>query len=159
LSVAATLSESGTSDTATHGRGNRGGYGAYLRALEELAMSNAWVVDENRQLVTSGNAANRAYRYADLPIEADRLIQSVFAGRTVIGEDFSNLLKTPTITVGTPIYNNGVVTAALLLHTPLEVCRGNDRARHAAGVFIVCLRRCLLPSDCLSRYRSGLQNR
>lgn len=120
LSVAATLSESDTSDTATHGRGNRGGYGAYLRALEELAMSDAWVVDENRQLVTSGNTANRAYRYADLPIEADRLIQSVFEGQTIISQDFSNLLKTPTITVGTPIYNNGTVAAALLLHTPLE---------------------------------------
>ncbi len=123
VTIAATLSEAFSETNSSGpgsgmGNGMHGGYGTYLRALDEIAMTDVWVVDENLQLITSGKMEN--YTYADLPQDADKVVKEVFNGKTAFSEGFSNLLNSPTLTVGTPIISNGKVIGALLLHSPVE---------------------------------------
>ena len=96
------------------------GYGAYIRLLDDIAMTDVWIVDENLELITSGKMANQQYNYADLPQDAETVVKEVFQGKTTFSEGFSTLLNTPTLTVGTPIESNGKVIGALLLHSPVE---------------------------------------
>lgn len=99
--------------------GGQGGYGAYLRFLDDIAMADVWIVDEDLNLITSGMASNKL-RYADLPKDAEAVVKEVFKGNTTFSEGFSNLLKAPTLTVGTPIKSGEKVIGSLLLHSPVE---------------------------------------
>lgn len=113
---------SGAGNGAGNGSGNgaQGGYGSYLRTLNEIALTDAWVVDENLDVITNGKMGNATISYADLPQDAETVVDEVFKGETAFSEGFSNLLNTPTLTVGTPIYSDGKVIGALLLHSPVE---------------------------------------
>lgn len=99
--------------------GGQGGYGAYLRFLDDIAMSDVWIVDENLDLITGG-VSGMQYQYADLPPDAETVVKEVFEGKTTFSEGFSELLDKPTLTVGTPIESNGTVVGALLLHTSVD---------------------------------------
>jgi len=124
LSIAATLSEvygeNGGSAGNRAGAGKQGGFGAYLRALDKVALNDVWVVDENLELITNGRMGSGTYSYADLPQDAETVVDRVFMGETTFSEGFSNLLEKPSLTVGTPIYAGGKVVGALLLHSPVE---------------------------------------
>lgn len=112
-----------------------GGYGMYLRLLDKIAMTDVWVVDENLQLVTSGNMAYSGYRYTDLPQGAEAVVQEVFKGKTTFSESFSAMLDTPAITVGTPIVIEGKIAGALLMHASVK---GMDEAS-AQGINILTI--------------------
>lgn len=100
--------------------GGQGGYMAYLRFLDDIAMADVWIVDENLDLITIGHMGNQSFNYADLPKDADTVVKEVFQGSTTFSEGFSDLLKAPTLTVGTPIKLDGKVVGALLLHSPVK---------------------------------------
>lgn len=97
-----------------------GGLGSYLRNLDDIAMADAWIVDENLNLLTTGTMAYMNYSYTDLPEDADVVVMDVFKGKTTFSEGFSKLLDTPTITVGTPIISNNEIIGALLIHSPVK---------------------------------------
>jgi hypothetical protein len=100
-----------------------GGYGAYLRFISDIAMSDVWIVDQNLNLITRGpgmGKMSRPLEYADLPENADKVVTQVFAGQTAFSEDFSDLLQTPALTVGTPIWGQGRIIGVVLLHSPVE---------------------------------------
>jgi HAMP domain-containing protein len=112
---------------------SQGSLNAYLWFIDDIAMTDVWVVDEDLNLITSGQMASRDYNYADLPADADQVVKEVFSGKTTFSEGFSSLLSTPTLTVGTPIVVDGQVVGAGLLHTPVE---GSEEAT-AAGIKIL----------------------
>lgn len=97
-----------------------GGLGSYLRNLDDIAMADAWIVDEDLNLLTTGTMAHMNYSYTDLPEDADVVVMDVFNGNTTFSEGFSKLLNTPTITVGTPIISNNEISGALLIHSPVK---------------------------------------
>lgn len=97
-----------------------GGYGAYLRFIDDIAMSDVWIVDENLNLITNSQMSGQSYNYADLPSDADKVVKKVFTGRTTFSEGFSSLLNVPTLTVGTPVEVGGQVVGAVLLHSPVK---------------------------------------
>ena len=115
---------SGYASGETGAMGRRAGYGAYLKLLDEIAMTDVWVVDRDHNLITAGMMGSQ-YRYGDLPADADEVVARVFVGETTFSESFSGLFDAPTITVGTPIASNDAVVAALLLHAPAS---GVDQA-------------------------------
>lgn len=119
--MADTLSDfiNSTSPTKENVGNKKGGYGAYLRFLDEIAMADVWIVDENLELITNGKI-NQEYYYNDLPVDAETVVGEVFNGVTTSSEGFSNLLNKPTLTVGTPIKYEEKIIGALLLHTPVE---------------------------------------
>ncbi|HZK43712.1 MAG TPA: ATP-binding protein [Syntrophomonadaceae bacterium] len=105
------------------GAGGSGGHGAYLRFINDIAMTDVWLVDLNRELMTRGpgkHGMEGNYNYADLPADADAVISEVFTGKTAFSEDFSSLLNVPTLTVGTPIYQNSQIVGVVLLHSPVN---------------------------------------
>ena len=101
-----------------------GGMGAYVRFLDEIAMTDVWIVDQNLALISAGHMASEV-TYSDLPKDAESVVARVFEGETTVSESFSGLFGAPTVTVGTPISSDGAVAGALLLHAAVS---GTDRA-------------------------------
>lgn len=121
VTMAETLSDyMGSSDTGMGMMGGKQGFGAYIRFLDDIAMTDVWIVDENLDLITAGHMAGQQYTYADLPADAETVVNAVFQGKTTFSEGFSTVLDAPTITVGTPIRSDDRVIGALLLHSPIE---------------------------------------
>ena len=124
--IAATLSDFTESANTTNGIGYmhgsmmQGGMGSYIKSLDDIAMADVWIVDENLNLITVGNMAMMQYSYSDLPQDANLVVKEVFEGDTTFSEGFSSLLNTPTLTIGTPIIYDGQVLGALLLHSPVS---------------------------------------
>ncbi|MDR2939237.1 MAG: HAMP domain-containing histidine kinase [Clostridiales bacterium] len=102
-----------------HGNG-MGGYGAYLRFIEGIAMSDIWIVDNSLEQITFGHGQSNI-NLKDLPEGADQTVMRAFAGETSVSENFSVFLETPTITAATPItLSDGTVAGAVLLHSQVS---------------------------------------
>lgn len=118
VSIAATLAD------FSQGRrehGMMGGYGAYLRYLDELAMADVWIVGRDLSLTTCSHGHHGEIAYGDLPEGAGQIVERVFQGEITYSEEFSQLLNTPTLTVGAPILlPEGGVGGAVLVHSPVS---------------------------------------
>lgn len=131
LTIAETISEllEGSSFSGTQGGGMgkgmggmymQGSLGSYLRNVDDIAMADVWIVDENLNLLTIGPMAQMHYTYSDMPEDADVVVRDVFDGNTTFSEGFSDMLNAPTLTVGTPIVSGNEIIGALLIHSPVE---------------------------------------
>lgn len=128
VAISETLSTlmDGSASTTSMGRGmgmmgtGQIGTMGYLRFLDDVAMADIWIVDEDLNLLTIGHMANQQYNYGDLPPDAEDVVKNVFRGETTFSEGFSQILDKPTLTAGTPIKVNGMVVGAVLLHSPVE---------------------------------------
>lgn len=127
-----------------------GGYGAYLRFIDDIAMSDVWIVDENLNLITNSQMSGQSYNYADLPSDADKVVKEVFSGKTTFSEGFSSLLDIPTLTVGTPIQVSGQVVGAVLLHSPVKGI--SDATAQGAKILAVSILAALALSVILSAF-------
>lgn len=149
VSMASTLSEYLTTGSGTRMMGGgQGGYGAYLRFLDDIAMADVWIVDENLELITGSRMAGDEYNYTDLPQDAEMVVKEVFQGNTTFSEGFSTLLNTTTLTVGTPIQSGGKVIGALLLHSPVEGM--NEAIGQGFGILAISILAALILSILLS---------
>lgn len=118
--IAETLS-SATNMEMGMGRGQGGGYGAYVKFINDIAMTDVWIVDENLDIITYGMGQHSVSTTSDLPSNAKQIVDEVFTGKTEFSESFSNLLDTPSLTVGTPIKTaNGDIIGVVLLHSPIN---------------------------------------
>jgi signal transduction histidine kinase len=122
------------SSNVTKGQGN--GYGAYIRFLNDIAMADVWIVDENLEIITNGLGTHAQVVYSQLPTGASEIVKEGFKGETSFSENFSSFLETPTLTIGTPIKNSqGVIIGVVLLHSPVN---GIDTAV-SKGMYILVL--------------------
>lgn len=96
------------------------GYGAYLRYLDDIAMTDVWIVDRNRAQITRGHGqANLTY--GDLPSGGEDVITTAMKGETTFSESFGSFLGTPSITVAAPVtLSNGEIAGAVLLHEQID---------------------------------------
>ncbi len=98
----------------------RQGFGAYMRFLDEIAMSDVWVVDSNLQFLSWGNSA-RSLEYSQLPADGMGVVQTALTGRVSTSESFSDLLGVRSTTVGAPIIGHyGKPLGVVLLHSPIS---------------------------------------
>ena len=103
------------------GMGGMGGYGAYIRFLNDIAMSDVWIVDEELNIVTKAQGLHSEYTFSKLPVDAEKIVKGVFEGKTSFSKSFSTLLDTPTLTVGTPLKSrDGKIIGVVLLHSPVN---------------------------------------
>lgn len=102
------------------GHGSRqgsGGFGMYLRFVNDIAMSDVWIVDQTAQTVIVGSGRNQI-RYNELPKDAIEIVAAIFEGGAAYSEDYGTLFDVTAVTVGAPIFSaDGQVIAAVLLHT------------------------------------------
>jgi signal transduction histidine kinase len=114
------------------------GYGSYTRLINEIAMAEVWLVDMNRELITfpyKGYGMGNV-QYSSLPDDAEQVISQVLSGEKGTSENFSSIYDSPTITAGTPLYNEkGGVIGAVLIHSPVS---GTDEAVEK-GILIYAL--------------------
>lgn len=137
LSIAGALSR--FSQNGHQGRGMSGGYGAYLRFIDEIAMSEVWLADEQAHILQPGSR-NSALSSGGLPSGAEDLISRIFEGSVASNREFSPLLDAPSITVGAPVYDaNGTVAAALLLHSPISGIQNAQRGGILILVFCIII--------------------
>ncbi len=122
--MASALSDFSAGGSGMMGMGGMNGMGAYIRFLDQIAMTDVWIVDRNLDLISAGHMASQI-TYSDLPRDAETVVARVFEGETTVSESFSGLFGAPTITVGTPVSFGGAIAGALLLH---ESVSGTDRA-------------------------------
>lgn len=99
------------------GRGmQRGLQSAYLDLINEIAMSDIWIVDESARSVTVG-MSHQPITYTELNPQAQALLEDVFAGKALTSPAFSDQLDTASLSAGAPVYDeDGQVIAAVLLH-------------------------------------------
>lgn len=98
------------------GHRQRHGYGAYLNFLDDIAMSEVWIVDESAKTIDMSHP-HHGVTYDQFTKEAGQLIEQVFGGSSAFSEEFSIFFPEKTITVGAPVYrSDGSVSAAVLLH-------------------------------------------
>lgn len=116
VSIAGTLTGFMNEGTG-HGMGGHNGYGSYLKFLDDVAMTDVWIMDLDSHFITHGHDS---MNYSDLPEDAEEVIQEALSGKIAFGEGFSDLLGTQSITVGAPILSSGTVVGVVLLHTPIE---------------------------------------
>lgn len=148
IAVALTDYMGNTSSGSKGMMGGMSGYGAYLRFIDDIAMADVWIVDENLNLVTSSPMSGEEYNYADLPEDADQVVKEVFNGNTTFSEGFSSLLNASTLTVGTPITIDGQIVGAVLLHSPVEGI--DDAMFRGIGILAVSVSAALILSAILS---------
>ena len=145
-SIADTLSQ--FANREFQGQGRSGGYGAYLRFLDDIAMCEVWLADEHAQTIQMCQR-NDSFSYGKLPSGAEDLIKQVFEGNTVVNREFSPMLEVPSITVGAPVYDiEGEVVTALLLHSPVEGI--SSAQRDGIVILIFCISVALLLAFLLS---------
>lgn len=148
IAISETLSDYFSNNYKKGNRNGKGGYGAYIKFLDDIAMSKVWIVDRQAQTINIGNGHN-IIQYSELPNVANILIQKVFEGEISFSSSFSELLDAPSITVGAPIFNNNKeVVAAVLLHGEIE---GFEKT-YKIGIFILilCLILALVLSTCIA---------
>jgi len=123
VSIASIMAEFMTGTTSNLGKNESGigsgGLGAYLRYVDDIAMADVWIIDQDMNLIT-GNNQDAEILYKDLPQNADLVVSQAFLGTTTFSEEFSSVLKTPTITVGTPILSGSTTLGIVLLHAPVS---------------------------------------
>lgn len=103
------------------GMSGMGGYGAYIRFLNDIAMSDVWIVDEKLNIITKAQGLHSEYTFSELPVDAEKIVKEVFEGKTSFSESFSTLLDTPTLTVGTPLKSEDrKIIGVVLLHSPIN---------------------------------------
>lgn len=130
------------------GMGMQGGLGIYLQNLDNIAMADAWVFDENLNLLVTGSMSHMHYDYSDLPQDADIVVKNVFTGETTFSQGFSRLLETPTLTLGRPIMSKGQIVGALLIHSPVEGM--NDAIDEGFRILLISIFTALILSTFLS---------
>ena len=92
---------------------------AFFQQLNELGEGDVWLVSAGSRMIRSYGAEKEDI-LTDLPPEAEELIAEVLQGESAQSRAFSPLLGTPAITVAAPIYQNGQISGAVLLHHPLK---------------------------------------
>jgi signal transduction histidine kinase len=111
-------------------------------------MADAWIVDEELNLLITGSMSHMQYNYTDLPQDAGIVVKKVFEGQTTFSEGFSKLLETPTLTIGTPITSDGEIIGALLIHSPIQGI--NDATSEGFRILLISIFMALILSVLLS---------
>lgn len=102
------------------------GYSAFIQFVDQLALDDIWIVDENANTITVGHGMHST-EYNDLPANARDVIKKVYTGKTATSDAFSNVIGEPTVTVGAPITNDsGEVLAVVLLHSAISSVHKNE---------------------------------
>lgn len=107
-------------------------YGAYMRFIDDIAMSDVWVIDRALQVISVGTGG--VLNYAELPENARQVTEKVFEMETTVSDSTHVISSNQSVVVGAPIFQpNGSVAAAVLLHS----CVDSQNEATLAGIQIL----------------------
>ncbi len=91
----------------------------YLELYISMNEGDIWVVAPETGTMFGGGAL---YSVNELPNDAEQIINEALNGKTEFSENFSTVINSATLTVGTPIYSMSGerVIGVLLLHQPIS---------------------------------------
>lgn len=92
---------------------------SFFQQLNELGEGEVWLIAAGSHIIRSYGPSNQD-DITSLPPDAEALIAGALQGEAAHSEAFSSLLGTPAVTVAAPIYHEGQVSGAVLLHHPLK---------------------------------------
>jgi signal transduction histidine kinase len=137
VTISQTLSEFMSGEiTMGNGMMHGGGFGAYLRFIDDIAMSEIWIVNQNAETV---EVAMGQYNieYSKLPEEVTELIEKVFLGEHAFRNSVDKQSNVPKVMVGVPIYDsNQQVSAALILRN--NTGGANTISKSAIQILFIC---------------------
>ena len=133
LSIAGTLSQFKQTGSYGRGHGMGGGYGAYLKFIDEIAMSKAWLLDKEAQNVETGHR-QASFSSDGLPEGAEEIVEQIFKEETGCIQKSNLMPGISSVTTGVPVKDeNGSIFAVLLLHSSIK---GMEQAQHD-GIIIL----------------------
>ncbi|MDO5690799.1 MAG: HAMP domain-containing sensor histidine kinase, partial [Tissierellia bacterium] len=93
----------------------------YLRLIDEIVMSDVWVVDREMQSISVGQGKQQ-FQFAELNPQAKGILDEVFVGESKVSEEFSTLLGETSLTAAVPVHGEGdEVIGAVLVHEKISV--------------------------------------
>lgn len=133
FSIADTLSQFNQSGNYKRGPGMGGGYGAYLKFIDKIAMSKAWLVDSKLQEIETGHR-QASFSNDELPEGAGEIVYQIFNEETECVQKSNLMPGISSVTTGVPVKDsNGSIFAVLLLHSSIK---GIKQAQHD-GIIIL----------------------
>lgn len=105
--------------------GGMGGYGAFLRFLNQIAGEQVWVLDEDEQALINYHHPEAAPT-ADLPVSAPALITAVYQDQATHVDKQRHFFQLQELTVATPIVADGVVAGVVLMHSQVTAIHQNQ---------------------------------
>lgn len=95
----------------------------FLEFLDYSADARIWVVDKNMNIVMRSTGLLCDYEEMGnhlLPQNDMNFMNQIFTGKNMISDYNINFYDIAMLSVGVPVYRNGVVVGAVLLHTPIN---------------------------------------
>lgn len=134
LSIAGTLSQFNQSGNYGKGPGMGGGYGAYLKFIDEIAMSKAWLVDNKLQGIETGHRQD-SFSSDELPEGAEEIVHQIFKEEAGCIQKSNLMPGISSVTTGVPVKDgSGNIFAVLLLHSSIK---GIKQAQHDGIIILV----------------------
>lgn len=82
-------------------------------------MNTILIADEQLHIYSRGH--DHDVQYCDqLPENAEEIVTQIFSGELVYSEAFSDFVGRSSMTAGAPIYQEGTVIGAVLVHSPVS---------------------------------------
>ena len=137
VNIASTLSQYMSSEARRGmgmGHGGMMGLRGFLLFIEDIAMSDVWIVDSSSRQILFGRQ-HMGMTDRGLPEGGEAVIARALEGHTAHCDSFSLLWGSPTITVAAPVLlPDGQVAGAVLLH--LRVSEVNDLTGSGLALFL-----------------------
>lgn len=137
--ISSTLADYFQTDTSmnqqNHGQNsNQGGYGAFLRFINQIAGEAVWVVDETLQPVISDHH-QAGITNTPLPKQAKELVKKTYQNKkTNVTKDYQRL-QLNELTVVTPILNGQQVQAVVVMHSQVNAIHKNQLSGYVMLLF------------------------
>ena len=92
-----------------------------MRIIEDIAMAEVWIIEAETGLIIQEKKNKVSHdSYLTLPPNAEEAIYTALNGNLNTTENFNEFLEKKSMTTAAPVFKNGEVIGAVLLHSPME---------------------------------------
>ncbi|MBU5361433.1 HAMP domain-containing histidine kinase [Enterococcus raffinosus] len=123
--ISETLTDYFSSGTEMGQSGGMGGYGAFLRFLNQIAGEEVWVLDTQMNPIISSHHDSPS-KQTDPPNEAKKLVTATFDAEKIQVAKKRNLFQLQELTIATPVMANDSVAAVVLMRSKVDVIHQNQ---------------------------------
>lgn len=123
--ISETLTDYFNSGAKTGQGGGMGGYGAFLRFLNQIAGEEVWVLDAQMKPIVSYHHDSPS-KQTDPPTEAQKLVTATFNTKKMEVAKKRNLFQLQELTIATPVITDGAVSAVVLMRSKVDIIHQNQ---------------------------------